>query len=252
MRGLSNKIAVVAGGGGGIGAATAVRLAEEGAVVVVGDLDGEAAKAIAERIRGSGGRAIDVQFDMSDDTSVGTLVKAAVDTYGGLDLMHANAADFSQIYLDSDALNVPLEVFDRTIAVNLRGYLLCTRHALPELLKRRGAIVYTTSAAAYIGEPERISYGVSKSGINALMRHVASRWGKEGLRSNAVAPGLVLTEKTRDTMPEEFKAYAMSVMRSTRLGEPADIASMVTFLFSDDGAWINGQVISVDGGATLR
>nr|MDQ2715549.1 SDR family NAD(P)-dependent oxidoreductase [Chloroflexota bacterium] len=100
MRGLSNKIAVVAGGGGGIGAATAVRLAEEGAVVVVGDLDGEAAKAIEERIRGSGGRAIAVQFDMSDDASVGTLVKAAVDTYGGLDLMHANAADFSQIYLD--------------------------------------------------------------------------------------------------------------------------------------------------------
>ncbi|GHO71136.1 putative short-chain type dehydrogenase/reductase y4lA [Ktedonobacter sp. SOSP1-52] len=252
MRGLNNKVAVVAGGGGGIGAATAIRLAEEGATVVVGDLDGGAAQAIATRIQENGGRAISVQFDMSDDASVGSLVKVAIDTYGGLDLMHANAADFSQIYLDTDVLTVPLEIFDRTLAVNLRGYVLCTRHALPELLKRRGAIVYTTSAAAYIGEPERVSYGVSKSGINALMRHVASRWGKEGIRANAVAPGLVLTEKTRDTIPDEFKAYAINLTRSTRLGEPADIAAMVTFLFSDDGAWINGQVISVDGGATLR
>jgi NAD(P)-dependent dehydrogenase (short-subunit alcohol dehydrogenase family) len=252
MRGLKNKIAVVAGGGGGIGAATAIRLAEEGVSVVVGDLDGEAASTIAERITGNGGRAIGVYFDMSDDASVATLVKAAVDTYGGLDVMHANAADFSRIFQDTDVLTVPLEVFDRTLAVNLRGYVLCTRHALPELLKRRGVLVYTTSAAAYIGEPERVSYGVSKSGINALMRHVASRWGKEGIRANAVAPGLVLTEKTRDTMPEEFKAYALSSTRSTRLGEPGDIAAMVTFLCSDDAAWINGQVISVDGGATLR
>jgi NAD(P)-dependent dehydrogenase (short-subunit alcohol dehydrogenase family) len=252
MRGLRNKIAVVAGGGGGIGAATAIRLAEEGVSVVVGDLDGEAARTIAERITLSGGRAIGVQFDMSDDASVATLVKAAVDTYGGLDVMHANAADFSQIFQDTDVLTVALEVFDRTLAVNLRGYVLCTRHALPELLKRRGALVYTTSAAAYIGEPERVSYGVSKSGINALMRHVASRWGKEGIRANAVAPGLVLTEKTRDRMPEEFKAYALSIMRSTRLGEPDDVAAMVTFLCSDDALWINGQVISVDGGATLR
>jgi NAD(P)-dependent dehydrogenase (short-subunit alcohol dehydrogenase family) len=252
MHGFSNKVVVIAGGGNGIGAATALRLAEEGAAVVVGDLDGDGAKAVAERIEISGGRAMAVQFDMTDDASVGALVKAAVDTYGGLDFMHANAADFSNIFLDTDALNVPLEVFDRTLAVNLRGYLLCTRHALPELLKRHGAIVYTTSAAAYIGEPERVSYGVSKSGINALMRHVASRWGKEGIRANAVAPGLVVTEKMRGTLPEEFKAYALNLTRSTRLGEPDDIAAMVAFLFSDDSAWINGQVISVDGGATLR
>src|SRR5437899_8654327 len=108
MQGLNNKVAVVAGGGGGIGAATAIRLAEEGATVVVGDLDGGAAQAIATRIQENGGRAISVQFDMSDDASVGSLVKAAIDTYGGLDLMHANAADFSQIYLDTDVLTVPL------------------------------------------------------------------------------------------------------------------------------------------------
>jgi len=252
MRGLSNKVAVIAGGGNGIGAVTALRLAGEGVSVVVGDLDRDGAQAVAERIESKGGRALAVQFDMTDDASVGALVKAAVDTYGGLDFMHANAADFSNIALDTDALNVPLEVFDRTLAVNLRGYLLCTRHALPELLKRRGAIVYTTSAAAYIGEPERVSYGVSKSGINALMRHVASRWGKEGIRANAIAPGLVVTEKMRGTLPEEFKAYALSMARSPRLGEPDDIAAMVAFLFSDDSAWINGQVISVDGGATLR
>jgi NAD(P)-dependent dehydrogenase (short-subunit alcohol dehydrogenase family) len=253
MRGLAGKVAVIAGGGSGIGAATARRLAAEEVAVVIGDIDAAAAQALVAQIVQSGGRAIGVRFDISDDASVRELVAAAVSHYGGLDFMHANAADLGIIFQDTDALDVALDVFDRTIAVNLRGHLLCTRHALPELQKRGGgAIVYTSSASAYIGEAERVSYAISKSGLNALMRHVASRWGRHGVRANAVAPGLVLTEKTRDVVPEEFKKAALGNSRSTRLGEPEDIAAMVVMLMSEDGAWINGQVISIDGGATLR
>jgi len=121
------------------------------------------------------------------------------------------------------------------------------------LLKRGGgAIVYTSSGAAYVGEPERVSYAVSKSGINALMRHVASRWGKDGIRSNAIAPGLVLTDGSRASMDAEAQERMLALGRSTRLGTPDDIASMVALLFSDDGEWVNGQVISVDGGITMR
>ncbi|HEU4324116.1 MAG TPA: glucose 1-dehydrogenase [Roseiflexaceae bacterium] len=252
MRGLTNKVAVIAGGGSGIGAATARRLAEEGARVVVGDINAENADRVARQIGEAGGQAISVQFDISDDASVAALVAAAVETYGGLDLLHANAADLGIVFQDLDALTVPLEIFDRTIAVNLRGHLLCTRHALPALLKRGGgAIVYTSSAAAFIGEPERVAYGVSKSGINALMRNVASRWGKQGIRANALAPGFVLTE-TASQAPEEMLAGFLAMTRSPRLGSPSDIAALVAFLASDDGAWINGQVISIDGGAVLR
>jgi NAD(P)-dependent dehydrogenase (short-subunit alcohol dehydrogenase family) len=253
MRGLQGKVAVIAGGGTGIGAATAQRLAEEGVSVAIGDINIDAAQTVAARIVAAGGTAIAIKFDVSDDASVKALVDAAVETYGGIDLMHANAADLRLCLSDTDAVDIALDIFDRTMTVNLRGHLLCTRHAIPALLKRGGgAIVYTSSGAAYVGEPERVAYAISKSGINALMRHVASRWGKDGIRSNAIAPGLVLTEGSRASMDDEAQARMIELGRSPRLGRPADIASMVAMLMSDDGDWINGQVLSVDGGITMR
>jgi len=255
MRGLKDKVAVVAGGAGGIGTATSKRLAEEGVSVVVGDLNGDAAVTVAAQITEAGGRAVGVGVDISDERAVNEMVALAVDTYGGLDILHANAADLSADTLgrDSNALDVALDAFDRAIAVNLRGHLLCTRAAIPELLKRGGgALVYTSSGAAFMGEPERPSYAMTKSGINALVRHVASKWGRKHIRANAVAPGLVLTEGPRSVLSEDFMKMALRGTRSWRLGEPEDIAAMVAFLVSSDGEWINGQVLSVDGGASLR
>jgi NAD(P)-dependent dehydrogenase (short-subunit alcohol dehydrogenase family) len=252
MQGLAGKTVVVAGGAGGIGTATSVRLGSEGANVVVGDLDGDAAAAVVKEISNTGGTATAAQVDISDEGSVQQLVDLAVSTYGGIDAFHANAADLSIIGQDSDILDVDLDIFDRTIKVNLRGHVLCTRAALPHLLTSGGALVYTTSAAAYIGEPERPSYAIAKAGITALVRHVASKWGKQGIRANAIAPGLVLSPNVYDTIGEEFQNFALAGTRSQRLGYPDDIAGMVAFLVSADGAWINGQVISVDGGATLR
>lgn len=255
MRGLRDKIAVVAGGAGGIGSATSRRLAEEGATVVVGDLNTEAAEKVAAEIAGGGGRATARPLDTSSEASVAELVEFAVREHGGIDLFHANAADLSPdtIGRDSNAVEVPLEVFDRTIEVDMRGYLLCARYAVPRILERGGgAIVFTSSAAAFVGEPERPSYAMAKSGINALVRHVASRWGKEGIRANAVAPGLVLTAPVRESLTPEFRDFALGVTRSARLGTPEDIAALVAFLGSADGEWINGQVIDIDGGAVLR
>jgi NAD(P)-dependent dehydrogenase (short-subunit alcohol dehydrogenase family) len=253
VRGLENKVAVVAGGGSGIGASTAVRLAEEGVAVMVGDLAGDNAAGIAKAIADNGGRATSMEFDIADEESVVALLDATVAQFGGLDLLHANAADLSpgNIGRDSDAVSLPLDVFDRTIEVNLRGHLLCTRHAIDRMLERGGgAIVYTSSAASFIGEPERPSYAMAKAGINALARHVASKWGKQGIRANAVAPGLVLTRAIAEDSP--IREWALKSTRSPRLGQPEDIASAVAFLMSADGEWINGQVLSVDGGATLR
>ncbi|HLG89546.1 MAG TPA: SDR family oxidoreductase [Alphaproteobacteria bacterium] len=253
MRGLKGKVAVIVGAATGIGRATALRLGEEGVALALGDVNVGGIEAVAKQVDGAGGRAVARGCDISDDASVKALVDLAVKSYGGVDFMHANAADLSLCMRDTDAVEVPLDLFDRTIAVNLRGHLLCTRHAVPEMLKRGGgAIVYTSSGAAYAGEPERVAYAVSKSGINALMRHVASRWGKAGIRSNAIAPGVVMTENALANMPEEMRAAILQMGRSTRLGRPEDIASMVALLFSDDGEWINGQVVSVDGGVTMR
>lgn len=248
----SGKVAIVAGGGG-IGGATARQLARAGMAVVIGDIDEAGARAIAEDIEAQGGQARGIGCDISNEPQVQALVRLAVEAYGGLDAIHINAADLAIIFQDSNAVDVDLATFDRTLAVNLRGHLLCTRAAIPELLKRGGgAVVYTSSAAAFIGEEERPCYAMAKAGLNALMRHVAARWGRQGIRANCVAPGFVVTENNLKTLPPGFVDQAVKRTHSTRIGCPDDVAAMVALLLSAEGAWINGQVISVDGGATMR
>ena len=251
MHGLNGKVVVVAGGGG-IGTATVERLVEGGAKVVIGDLDGAHAMELATRMRAAGGACVGMAFDIADEASVEALVQRAVDEYGGLDALHANAADLRVIHEDSNVLEEPLAVFDQTMRVNLRGHWLCTRAALPRLLARGGgSLIYTSSGAACMGEPVRPAYAVAKAGIEALMRHVASAWGKQGVRANAVAPGLVITSQIEQSIPEEFRAMALRAARHTRLGRPTDIASMVAFLVSDEAEWITGQVLGVNGGAAI-
>ncbi len=253
MRRLEGRVVIVVGGASGIGAATAERLAAEGAAVMVGDINIAMAQALVQRLAATGASVAAQHCDIANEASVADLVAATVARHGGLDGIHINAADMQAILSDTDAVSVDLEVFDRTLAVNLRGHLLCTRHAIPALLQRGGgAIVYTSSGAADMGEPTRVAYAVSKSGLQALMRHVASRWGKEGIRANAIAPGLVITEQLRDHFPEQLRTATLAITRSPRLGTSEDIAAMVAMLMSDDGAWINGQTLGVDGGAMLR
>lgn len=252
---LKDKVTVVAGGGTGIGAAVCERLSEEGARVVVGDLNADAAEATAKRINTAGGQAIAVEFDARDEQSVTALIRSAVDAYGRLDGLHVNVADMSPKTqaADLDALEVPIEVWDSTMAINLRGHLFAVRAAIPELQKvGGGALVFTSSGAAYMGEPARVAYAASKAGVNALMRHIAQRWGREGIRANCVAPGVVLTESALAVTTEEWRDMVKMIVPHTRHGQPKDIAAVVALLLSDDAEWINGQCISVDGGISMR
>ena len=182
-------------------------------------------------------------------------MRTAAEAFDGLDAMHVNAANMTPevIMNDSDAAGIDLDVFDVTVQVNLRGALLCARHAVPALLASGGgALVYTSSAAAFVGEPERPAYAMTKTGMHALVRHVASRWGREGIRANAVAPGPVPSEAVLPYLDQATLEGMQAALRSPRLGRPDDVAAMVAFLVSDDGEWINGQVINVDGGMVLR
>lgn len=257
MRGLTEKTVIIAGGGAGIGAAVAARLAEEGAKVVVGDINIENAERTAQKLVDAGGTAAAVAFDITDDASVHDLIESAVKLYGGLDLLHANAADLSHATFgaDTNAVDVPLDVWDRTLDVGLKGHMLLVRHAVPRMLERGGgAFVHTSSNSAFMGEPIHVAYGVAKAGITALVRHTSSAWGKQGIRSNAVAPGLTRTEvviEEAKTRPE-WGDFVLSRIHSPRLGLPEDIAAAVSFLLSDDAAWISGQTYSVDGGHQLR
>ncbi|HEX3962745.1 MAG TPA: SDR family NAD(P)-dependent oxidoreductase [Trebonia sp.] len=253
MQGLKGKVALVAGAATGLGAASARRLAQEGARVVVGDVNQAGAEQTADAIRALGGDAIAAAFDISSDESVRSLAATAVAAYGGVDLVHVNAGAMDMTRHDSDVVDIDLDVWDRTIAVNLRGHMLVTRHSVPALLARGGgAIVYTSSVAAFTGEATRPAYSATKAGINALMRHVAQRWGREGIRANAVAPSLIVTDTIRASAPEGLLEGRLAMTPSTRHGEESDVASMVAYLMSDEGSWINGQVINIDGGRVMR
>lgn len=252
---IQGKAIIVVGAGTGIGAATVERLCEEGARVCIADINLAAAQAVAARMTNAGYDAFAVQVDIADEISVNAAFAAAVEQLGKLDGAHINAADLRAIMMDSDALDVDLDIFDHTLSVNLRGHLLCTRAALPHLLASgAGAIVYTSSGACDSGEPQRPSYAASKSGLNALMRHVASRWGKEGLTANCVAPGFVMTPEmiAGGQVPAEWIDHCVAKTRSTRVGKAEDIAGVVAMLLSEDARWINGQVFHVNGGALLH
>lgn len=254
LRGLPGKIVIVAGGATGIGAATAKRLGAERCLVVVGDIAAEQARRTADDIVAAGGQAVAATFDLADPTSVAGLVDFAATTYGGVDAIFNVGADMSTVRTDTDVVDIDFELWDRVMTVNLRGYVACMKYAIPQILSRGGgAIVNMSSAAAFQGEPARPAYATAKAGIGALTRHVAARWGKDGIRCNAVAPGFTATEAIR-AVPQwpDLEAAALRRIRGPRVGAPADIAALVAFLICDEGTWINGQVINIDGGTILR
>ena len=256
MRGLNGKRIVIAGGASGIGAATAERLGAEGATVVIGDINLDAARVTAKRIANANGTALAVKFDLADEQSVRALFDTAVNEFGGVDGLYNVGADATAEVLgrDGDLLDMDPAVWRRTFEVNLLGYALICRAALPLLLENGGgAIVNTSSAAAHVGDHKRAAYQTSKAGINALTRHVGSRWGKQGIRCNCVSPGVVLTETAEKmALTPEALEFARMTIPSPRFGQPSDLAGVVAFLLSDDAEWINGQVWSINGGALLR
>lgn len=250
-RDLAGKTVLIAGGGG-IGEAVAARLAAEGARVALGDLYPASAEAAAARIRADGGDCIGLGYDQSDDASVAALIAETVRRIGPPAHAFINAMDMVTLNDDTDLLAMDMATFDRTLAVGLRGAAVVARAVLPHVAAQRGAIVFTSSDAAHFGEPCRPAYAISKSGVNALMRHIASRWGPEGVRSNAILPGFILVPQLRKKMDDAGIAAAIASGRSPRLGEGKDIAAMVAMLMSADGEWINGQTLSVNGGGTMR
>jgi NAD(P)-dependent dehydrogenase (short-subunit alcohol dehydrogenase family) len=250
---FKGKVIAIAGGSGGIGSAESKRLAEEGAVVIVGDINLQAAEQTAAEIEANGGRAMPFRLDIGDEDNVKAFVQAAVSVHGGIDGFHVNALDASRRDEDIDLTAMDMSAYDEFMQVNQRGYFLCTRYAVPELVKRGGGcMLYTSSGAAYVGMNTKPLYAMAKSATHALARNVASRWGKQGVRSNVIAPGLIIHEAVRATLSAQQLEATLKSVKVARLGVPNDIAAMAALLLSDEGAFVTGQVISVDGGATMR
>lgn len=251
MRGLNGKVGIIAGGARGIGAATAERFCAEGATVIIGDILGDMAQETADRISKSGGTVIGTFLDGTDAHSQKDIVALAVKEFGGLDFFHSNLAGGT--VGDTDALEIPEDVFDKSVAINTKSHLLATKAAVPELLKRGGgAMIYTSSGAASSGAPVQPAYAMTKAAIHALARHVAAKWGPSGIRANVICPGLIMTEAVAIYLDDERLEGIKSQTPSHRLGQPEDIAAAVAFLASDDGAFVNGQAWHVNGGKQMH
>ncbi|MEV6349063.1 SDR family NAD(P)-dependent oxidoreductase [Actinoplanes sp. NPDC051851] len=255
MRGLGDKRVLVAGAATGIGAATARRLGAAGARLYLGDINIDGLRTVAKEINDAGGSAVAARFDLTDADSVEALVAGAVTELGGLDGVANVAADLSPETLGNDGplLDMDIAIWNRTLSANLIGFALIGKHALPHLIAAGGgAIVNTTSEASRVGEPVRPAYAASKAGINALTRHIASAYGKDGVRANCVSPGAVLSETGLATLSREFRDQLLAGTPLSRLGRPDDLASTICFLLSDDASWVSGQVWSVNGGGVFR
>jgi NAD(P)-dependent dehydrogenase (short-subunit alcohol dehydrogenase family) len=249
MKNLQGKAILVCGGATGIGAATALRLSEEGARVGIGDFNIAGAESVVAGLNAAGGEAAAWHYDQSDEATINTLIASAVKHFGRLDGLFANVADLQAVLVDGDILSNDSALWERTLGVNVIGTAMLLRAVLPHMLEHeRGAIVLTSSDAAIAGEAERPAYAASKAGVNSLCRHIASKWGRQGIRCNTVSPGFVLTEQLDANMSQEMKDWMLKGVRSTRHGAPEDIAGAVTFLLSDDGEWVNGQSWRVNGG----
>jgi NAD(P)-dependent dehydrogenase (short-subunit alcohol dehydrogenase family) len=202
VEGLDGKVAIVTGAGSGIGRASAQRLASFGVRVVVADINEASAQETVETIAADGGTAIPAYVDIAEEDSIAAMVDTAVARFGSLQLLHNNAADVTIIQRDLDVISMDVEVWDRTMAVNLRGPMLGCKYAIPHMIAAGGgSIVTTSSTSGQFGDLSRVAYGVSKSGIDSLTRYVATLHGKQGIRANAVAPGVVRTPALDANVP---------------------------------------------------
>ena len=252
---LRGKRIIIAGGATGIGASTAERLTSEGAKVIVGDIAEKALTETVQKIKDGGGTAEAVVFNMADEPSINRLIQACVDQYGGIDGLANVVADMESGHreVNEDILDFNVANWENTFRINLFGFGLTAKAAIPHMLKAgRGSIVHISSIAAFDGQPRLPCYASTKAAMLAMSRHIATRWGKDNIRSNCVAPGYVLTQNTIDSLSKEELDGLLSALPLPRMGKPSDIAAAIAYLLSDDAQWMTGQALSVNGGQEYR
>ncbi len=242
---LANRVAIVTGGGRGIGRTIALKLAEVGATVVVNDI-GEASPvdSVAEEIKAMGGQSLAVLADVSSSSDVARLVEETVAAYGKVDILVNNAG----IARDQLIIRMSDEDWDRVLSVNLKGAFLCARAVLRHMIKQRwGRIISIASIVGLVGNPGQANYASAKAGIIGFTRTVAKEVAARGITANAIAPGFIDTEMTQ-RLEEDWKQQLKKQIPLGYFGSPRDVAEAVAFLASEEARYITGQVLSVDGG----
>jgi NAD(P)-dependent dehydrogenase (short-subunit alcohol dehydrogenase family) len=248
---LAGKIAIVTGAGQGLGRETAQTLARHGAKVAIAELIEDRAKDAAREIRDGGGEAIGVAVDVSDEAQVQTMVARVLEAFGGIDILHNNAAILTAEHRagDRDVCNVDFDVWQRTMSVNAGGALLCSKHVIPHMVARGGgSLIHSSSGFGSQGDLTLTSYGMSKAAIALMSKSIAAQYGKQGVRSNTIQIGLVLGENAQHSVQGELRQIILDAHLTPELGQPCNIADVVAFLASDEAAFVTGTTIPVDGG----
>jgi NAD(P)-dependent dehydrogenase (short-subunit alcohol dehydrogenase family) len=243
------RVAVITGAAAGMGAATARRLASEGASVVIADIDLTAGQSVAREIGDAGGKATAILADIGDDRSVAALFEATVAAYGGVDLLVNNA--FAASPDDLDLVSTPLPAWDRIYNINVLGAVRCCRLAIPLMIARGGgAIVSIASGSGLWAEQRRIAYGSSKAALAHLTRGIATQFGPQGIRANSIAPGFTATASVMAKMAgrEDMIQQVIDHTPLRRIARPEELAAMICMLLSDDASFVTGVTLPVDGG----
>jgi NAD(P)-dependent dehydrogenase (short-subunit alcohol dehydrogenase family) len=252
---LEGRVAIVTGAGQGIGRECATVLAERGATVVLADILADRVEAVAEELKAAGLRADAISFDLANESAVADGVAQVVAKHGRIDIIHNNAAfqTAEQRARDLDVVNLVTEAWDMAFTVNARGPMLLCKHALPTMLAGGGgSLIHSASGFGLLGEMTLTAYGASKAALINLSRFLATQYGKQGIRSNVIAIGFVLSETAVATTPQEVKDVLLDHHLNPELGSPRDVANVVAFLASDESRFVNGALIPVDGGFTAH
>jgi 3-oxoacyl-[acyl-carrier protein] reductase len=244
---LKEKVALVTGSGRGIGRAIALKLAENGADVVISDVDGATAESTAEAIRQAGRRSMAAVCNVTDSAAVKEMIDRILAEFGRLDILVNNAG----IRRDKLAMGMKDEDWDEVLDVNLKGAFVCTRAVLRPMGKQRfGRIVNIASIVGITGNRGQANYAASKAGLIGMSKSVAQEMAGRGITVNAVAPGFIQTEMT-DTLPDEYKEALLKQIPLGRMGSADEVAGCVIFLASDLAAYVTGHVLQVDGGMAM-
>lgn len=250
---LAGKVALVTGGASGIGRATAIAMAREGARVVVADVAEAGGAETVQRIVAAGGQALFQRADVADAADVDALVRRAVEAYGRLDCAFNNAGIEGAVTAPHE---YPDDVFDRVIAVNLKGVWLCLKAEVRQMLAQGGgAIVNTASAAGLVGAPTISAYDASKHGVVGLTKSFALAYARQGIRVNAVCPGIIRTPMVERSFLARDPNAAARLEASEpvgRMGTPEEVAEAVVWLCSDAASFVTGVALPVDGGMVAR
>ena len=251
---FEGKVAVITGAAHGIGLAYARRLAAEGANVVIADLDGSAAKAVAEELSASGPKALGIECDVSDEASLQAMVGETVDAFGRLDVLINNASMFSVVPMSRVGFEeIEREEWAKMMDVNVAGTWLATKAVVPEMRKNGyGKIVNISSAVVFKGVPMRVHYVASKAAVIGLTRTLARELGPDGITVNCIAPGTTLSEENPSEEVIAMRSKKVGERAISRLQLPEDLVGAMAFLASEDSDFVTGQTLVVDGGAAMH